>query len=76
MPPNSPSANSQEIEAVYEAYFMRMRLGMVITMFAAMVYMAFAAVIAIRLKKIEGGVGMLRLPPFIRITDSAFYSVA
>ena len=58
-PLHLPSANPAEITAIFQADQTRIRAGMIIVMFAAMIMIPFAAVISQLLARVEGGAGVL-----------------
>jgi hypothetical protein len=59
LPPTAPSAGAGQIAALYHSDFTRIRIGMVVTMFAALVMLPFAAVMAQFIARIEGSAGVL-----------------
>ncbi|MGV6807575.1 MAG: hypothetical protein ACWA5K_06710, partial [bacterium] len=59
LPPYKPSADAQTIAAIYNDDFTRIRIGNVILMFGAMMWIPSVAVFARILTYIEGGPGML-----------------
>ncbi len=59
VPPHKPSANAEEIAAIFNADYMRIRIGMIIVMFTAMIIIPFSAVIGQILARIEGTAGIL-----------------
>jgi hypothetical protein len=59
LPPTAPSAGSGQIAVLYDSDFTRIRIGMVMTMFAALVFIPFAAVMAQFIARIEGTPGVL-----------------
>ncbi|MCV7102822.1 hypothetical protein [Mycobacterium palustre] len=59
LPPTPPSAGADHIAALYHGDFTRIRIGMVITMFAALAFIPFAAVVARHIARIEEGPGVL-----------------
>lgn len=61
IPPLSPSLSADEIAEIIQGNVLGIRIGMVINMFGAMMVMPFFIAIALELKEIEGGVGMLTL---------------
>ena len=62
LPPHAPGADAgMVVQNYYADYFLRIKLGMIITMFAGVIYLPFSAVTAIYIKKIEGEVGMLTM---------------
>ena len=58
-PLHLPGASAAEINAVFQADHQRIRAGMIIVMFAAMIMIPFAAVISHYLSRVEGGPGVL-----------------
>lgn len=61
IPPLSPSDSAAETAHIFRENFVSIRLGMIICMFGAMMVMPFFISIAMELKEIEGGVGMLTM---------------
>lgn len=59
LPPTSPSATSTDIAALFASDHTRVRIGMVLVMFAAFVFIPFAAVAGQYIARIEGGAGIL-----------------
>ena len=59
--PHAPSADSAMIAQIYSEHIVLIRLGLIITMFGAMMYLPFAAVTALCIKDVEGEVGILTL---------------
>jgi hypothetical protein len=59
LPPTSPSANSSQIAALYESDYTRIRIGMLIVMLAALVFIPFAAAMSQFIARIEGTAGVL-----------------
>ena len=59
LPPTDPTDNAAQIGQLYEADFTRIRAGMLIVMFAAVVFIPFVAVMAQFIARIEGGPGVL-----------------
>jgi len=59
MPPHLPSAGAEQIVAQLKANVMGIRIGMVLSMVAAMFYMPLTAVIAYHIARIEGYIGPL-----------------
>ena len=59
LPPTSPSATSADIAVLYDGDHTRIRIGMVLVMFAALVFIPFAAVAGQYVARIEGGAGIL-----------------
>jgi hypothetical protein len=59
LPPTHPTDSATQIGALYDADYTRIRIGMVIVMFAALVFVPFAAVMAQFVSRIEGGAGVL-----------------
>ena len=59
IPPHDPSASADEIAQIYVDQTLSIRVGMVIIMFAAMIYIPFTAALAKVISRIEGGVGIL-----------------
>ncbi|HEX6389308.1 MAG TPA: hypothetical protein VFZ89_07675 [Solirubrobacteraceae bacterium] len=59
LPPTHPLDDAAQIGQLYDADFTRIRIGMVIVMFAALAFIPFAAVVAQHLSRIEGGAGVL-----------------
>ena len=61
IPPHVPAAGSAEIAAIFQADFFKIRIGMVINMFGALIIMPFSLAIAMEIKQVEGGTGMLTM---------------
>ncbi len=62
LPPHDPAAEgNMVVQNYYDDYFLRIKIGMIFTMFAAVIYLPFSAVTALVIKKIEGEVGMLTM---------------
>ena len=61
IPPHDPAAGSAEIAAIFQADFFKIRIGMVINMFGALIIMPFSLAIAMEIKQVEGGTGMLTM---------------
>lgn len=59
LPPTHPTDDAGQIGRLYDADFTRIRVGMVIVMFAALAFVPFVAVMAQRIARIEGGAGVL-----------------
>lgn len=59
LPPSAPSKSAAQIAELYAADFTRIRLGMLMTMFAALVFIPFAAAMSHYIARIEGGPGTL-----------------
>lgn len=59
LPPTSPSANASQIAAIYHSDFTRIRIGMLMVMLSAMIFIPFAAVAAQFIARIEGTAGVL-----------------
>ncbi len=59
LPPTSPSATSTDVAALFESDHTRIRIGMLLVMFAAFVFIPFAAVAGQYVARIEGGAGIL-----------------
>ena len=59
LPPTHPLDDARQIGQLYDADFTRIRIGMVIVMFAALVFVPFVAVMAQYISRIEGGPGVL-----------------
>jgi len=56
-----PKRNNDDIAVIFKQDLNQIRIGMICMMFAAVMYMPFAITIAIELKEVEGGVGMLTM---------------
>lgn len=59
LPPTPPSADANEIAALYAGDYTRIRIGMVLLMFSALVLLPFAAVMSHFIARIEGGASVL-----------------
>lgn len=61
IPPHDPAADSTEVAAIFQKDFINIRIGMIFSMIAAMIFMPFSISIAMELKEVEGGTGMLTM---------------
>jgi MFS family permease len=59
VPPLHPDAGPQEVAALYQADATRIRIGMVVVLFGALVFIPFAAILTRFIARIEGGMGVL-----------------
>jgi hypothetical protein len=59
LPPTAPSAGAGQIAALYDSDYTRIRIGMLLVMLAALVFIPFAAVLAQFITRIEGTAGVL-----------------
>ena len=59
IPPISPSASAEEVAALFQSDFTRIRVGMIFVMFSALIFIPFAAAMCRELSRIEGGAGVL-----------------
>jgi hypothetical protein len=59
LPPTHPLDDAGQIGQLYDSDFTRIRMGMVIVMFAALVFVPFVAVMAQQISRVEGGPGVL-----------------
>jgi hypothetical protein len=59
LPPTAPSATAAQIAALYHTDYTRIRIGMLLVMLAALVFIPFAAVAAQFIARIEGTAGVL-----------------
>jgi hypothetical protein len=59
LPPTAPSAGADQIAALYHADHTGIRIGMVLVMFAALVFIPFSALMAQYIARIEGTAGIL-----------------
>lgn len=59
VPAHLPTAGPEEISAIFSENSVNIRIGMVFTMFAAMMCIPFAGAVAHAIYRIEGGLGML-----------------
>ncbi len=59
VPPHLPSAGADEIAAIFQSDYLRIRIGMVMVMFAAMIIIPFSALLGDVLTRIEGRAGVL-----------------
>jgi hypothetical protein len=59
LPPTHPLDDAGQIGHLYHADFTRIRIGMLIVMLAALVFVPFVAVMAQHISRIEGGPGVL-----------------
>lgn len=58
-PPTAPSKSAEEIFALFQSDYTRIRIGMVFVMISALVMIPFTAVMSQYISRIEGGAGML-----------------
>lgn len=61
LPATPPAFDAAQIQALFQSDYTRIRIGMLILMFAALIFIPFAATMARQLARIEGGVGTLSL---------------
>ncbi len=61
IPPFDPGTAGPEVAAYFVENSIHIRIGMIMAMFGAMLIMPFSASIALEIKEIEGGTGMLTL---------------
>lgn len=59
LPPTPPSAGAEHVVALIQSDHTRIRIGMVLVMFAAFVFIPYAAAAAHYVARIEGGAGIL-----------------
>lgn len=59
LPLHRPSASADEIASIFQSDLIRIRIGMIIVMFTAMIAIPFSAVISQFLAQIEGSAGVL-----------------
>lgn len=59
LPPIKPSASAADIGELFASDYTRIRIGMVVVMFAAGIFIGFAALCTQYISKIEGGPGIL-----------------
>ncbi|MCX2930064.1 hypothetical protein ORI20_07255 [Mycobacterium sp. CVI_P3] len=59
LPPIAPSAGPEQVARLFAEDTMRIRVGMIIVMFSALMLFPFVAVIAQMIARIEGGAGVL-----------------
>jgi hypothetical protein len=59
LPPPSPSIGIQAVQTLFQEDYTRIRIGMVIVMWSALIFIPFAAVISYYLARVEGGFGVL-----------------
>ena len=59
LPPTPPSAGADKIAALFDGDFTRIRIGMLLVMLAALVFIPFAAVMSQFIARIEGTPGIL-----------------
>lgn len=64
-PPTSPSADAAQIVEFYADNVTAIRIGLVMTMFSALVFVPFAGALTQIISKIEGGPGILTYSVFI-----------
>lgn len=58
-PPTPPSNTVEQIQALYQASYTQIRIGMVLVMISALVMIPFTAVMSQFISRIEGGAGVL-----------------
>lgn len=58
-PPTPPSDSAEQIAALYQADYTRIRVGMVLVMISALVMIPFTALMSQFISRIEGGAGVL-----------------
>ena len=58
-PPLSPAASADQVAALFQENYTQIRIGMIVVMFSALVFIPFAAAMCRELARIEGGVGVL-----------------
>lgn len=58
-PPISPAAPASEVAVLFQADYTRIRIGMIVVMFSALIFIPFAAAMCRELARIEGGAGVL-----------------
>lgn len=59
VPPPSPSTSVDQVAALYQADYTRIRVGMIFVMMSALLFCPFAAVLSQVLARIEDGAGVL-----------------
>jgi hypothetical protein len=59
LPPTPPSAGADKIAALFDGDFTRIRIGMLLVMLAALVFIPFAAAVSQFIARIEGTPGIL-----------------
>jgi hypothetical protein len=59
LPPTAPSAGADQVAALYHSDFTGIRIGMLMVMFAALVFIPFGAVMSQFIARIEGTAGVL-----------------
>jgi len=59
LPPTDPTDTAAQVGHLYDTDHTRIRIGMLIVMLAALVFIPFAAVVAQFIARIEGGAGVL-----------------
>lgn len=59
LPPPPPTTSEADVAAYFLQEHTRIRIGMVIVMYAALIFMPFAALVSHFLSRIEGGMGVL-----------------
>jgi len=59
LPPTPPSAGAAQIAALYHSDYTRIRIGMLMVMLAALIFIPFAAVMSQFIARIEGTAGVL-----------------
>jgi hypothetical protein len=59
LPPTAPSADAAQIATLYHSDYTRIRIGMLVVMLAALIFIPFAAVTSQFIARIEGTAGVL-----------------
>jgi hypothetical protein len=59
LPPNPPSTSVEAVANLFRADYIHIRIGMVVVMWAALIFIPFAALVSHFLSRIEGGYGVL-----------------
>jgi hypothetical protein len=59
VPPLHPNAGAAEVAALYAQDAVRIRIGMVVVLFSALVFIPFAGILTRTIARIEGGMGVL-----------------
>jgi hypothetical protein len=59
VPPISPGASAHDVAMVFQNDYTRIRIGMIMVMFSALIFIPFAAAMCREMSRIEGGPGVL-----------------
>ena len=59
IPPISPASGADQVASLFQADYNRIRIGMILVMFSALIFIPFAAAMCRELARIEGSAGVL-----------------